>query len=101
MHFVTKVSHFFQRNHQKVKLIDDCQFVGSFNVAEPYTGVRYGSASFRDLNICADKCNTKNARKFFRNMLLRNIVHHPDKLNETEINTQFDKFDKIYEEKDA
>ena len=53
MHFMNpggRVSRFFNRNHQKVKLVDDCQFVGSLNVADPYTTTRYGSGEFRDMN---------------------------------------------------
>lgn len=45
-----KISRFFNRNHQKVKIVDDCQFIGSLNVADAYSGVRYGNAAFRDLN---------------------------------------------------
>ena len=54
MHFMSetgRVSQFFQRNHQKVKLVDDWQFIGSLNVADPYTGARYGTCAFRDLNV--------------------------------------------------
>ena len=43
---------FFNRNHQKVMLVDDFIFCGSLNVADPYTGTRYGDGSFRDLNCC-------------------------------------------------
>lgn len=44
------MQRFFRRNHQKVKLIDDSQFIGSVNVADSYSGVRFGNSSFRDLN---------------------------------------------------
>ena len=42
---------FFNRNHQKVMLVDDHVFCGSINIADPYSGPRYGDSSFRDLNI--------------------------------------------------
>ena len=54
-----KISQLLQRNHQKVKLVDDCQFVGSLNVADAYTGVRYGPAAFRDLNLYVKGHSTK------------------------------------------
>ena len=68
-----------------MKLVDDTQFVGSLNVADPYTGTRYGSASFRDLNILVQGHPTRQARHFFRDMLLRNCEHHPGKLIESKI----------------
>ena len=83
LHFLEptgRIGQFFQRNHQKVKLVDDCQFVGSLNVADPYTTTRYGGASFRDLNAFVQGHPTKQARYFFREMLLRNVKHYPLKL---------------------
>ncbi len=77
-----RVSRFFRRNHQKVKLVDDTQFVGSLNIADAYSGVRYGSGSFRDLNAVAEGYSTKGARDFFRDMLLRNVKYHNNVLNE-------------------
>lgn len=46
-----RVSTFFQRNHSKVMLVDDNIFVGSLNIANEYSAVRYGDGNFRDLNI--------------------------------------------------
>ena len=46
-----KFQKFFNRNHQKVMLVDHHVFCGSLNVANPYSGDRYGDGSFRDLNI--------------------------------------------------
>lgn len=76
--------------------MDDCQFIGSFNMGDPYTGVRYGSAAFRDLNVFVQGHTTKQSRDFFRDMLLRNVVHHPDKLDEHEILAQFSGLDNIF-----
>jgi phosphatidylserine/phosphatidylglycerophosphate/cardiolipin synthase-like enzyme len=77
-----RISKFFQRNHQKVKLVDDTQFVGSLNVADSYSGVRYGDGSFRDLNAVAEGYSTKGARDFFRDMLLRNAKHYRNILDD-------------------
>jgi phosphatidylserine/phosphatidylglycerophosphate/cardiolipin synthase-like enzyme len=46
-----RVSTALQRNHQKVMLIDDNIFLGSLNIANAYSAVRYGDGNFRDLNI--------------------------------------------------
>ncbi len=59
-----------------MKLVDDTQFVGSLNVADAYSGVRYGDGSFRDLNAVAQGYSTKQARLFFENILLRNVRHY-------------------------
>ena len=77
-------------------MVDDCQFIGSLNVADAYSGVRYGTASFRDLNVLVEGHATKNSRDFFRDMLLRNVVHHQDKLDETKIRKQFSKLDNTF-----
>ena len=63
------------------------------NVADAYSGVRYGDASFRDLNAVAEGHSTKGARDFFRDMLLRNVRHYPDILYEQKIRDDFDRFD--------
>ena len=36
-----RVQHFFRRTNQKVKLVDDTQFVRSLNIGDAYSGVRY------------------------------------------------------------
>ena len=59
-----------------MKLVDDTQFVGSLNVADAYSGVRYGDGIFRDLNAVAQGYSTKQARLFFENILLRNVRHY-------------------------
>lgn len=81
--------------------MDDCQFVGSLNVAAPYTGTKYGSSSFRDLNSLAVGYSTKMARDFFRDMLLRNVGHFPDKLDKQRITDEFDHFDQVFEQIDS
>lgn len=69
------------------------------NVADSYTGVRYGDSTFRDLNAVAEGYSTKGARDFFRDMLLRNAKHYKTVLDEQKLRDQFAKFDKMYEGK--
>lgn len=60
-HFIRSKGHvqrFFRRNHQKVKLVDDTQFVGSLNIGDAYSGIRYGEGAFRDLNAIAEGYST-------------------------------------------
>ena len=96
-----KVSRFFQRNHQKVKLVDDCQFVGSLNVDDSYSTTRYGSGEFRDLNTFIQGHPTKSARDIFRDMLLRNVDHYPEKLSKSTIEDQFAHFDEVFKSLDS
>jgi phosphatidylserine/phosphatidylglycerophosphate/cardiolipin synthase-like enzyme len=63
---------FFQRNHQKVMLVDDNIFCGSLNLANHYTSVRYGDGSFRDLNIILKGHPAKKVRDFFKDIILSN-----------------------------
>jgi hypothetical protein len=54
-------------------LVDDWQFVGSLNIADPYTGSRYGDSSFRDLNILVKNAeDAKTGREFYKHLMLRN-----------------------------
>ncbi len=98
-HFIRpkgRVQRFFRRNHQKVKLVDDTQFVGSLNVADAYSGVRYGDCSFRDLSAVAEGYSTKGAMTFFKEMLLKNVKYHTNILNEQKIRDDFNEFERIY-----
>lgn len=98
-HFIRsngRVSRFFRRNHQKVKLVDDTQFVGSLNIADAYSGVRYGDGAFRDLNAMAEGYSTQGARNFFRDMLLRNVKYHKGILNEQRIRDEFQQFEATF-----
>ena len=61
---------FFNRNHQKVMLIDQHVFCGSLNVADPYSGARYGDGSFRDLNILLRNQDARSVRAFFLDLLI-------------------------------
>jgi phosphatidylserine/phosphatidylglycerophosphate/cardiolipin synthase-like enzyme len=81
--------------------VDDTQFVGSLNIADPYTGVRYGCGSFRDMNCVVEGLDAKGARDFFRDMLLRNVRHHPGILSEVSIKSDFDGFDKVFADKES
>jgi len=91
-----RIAPIFQRNHQKVMLVDDNIFCGSLNIANMYSSVRYGDGSFRDLNIILKRHPTKKVRDFFREMLIRNVMFFPDKLNPDQINDLFDKIDDKY-----
>lgn len=92
-----RVSTFFQRNHQKVMLVDDNIFCGSLNISNDYSRVRYGHASFRDLNVILTRQPSKKVRDFFRNMLVLNVKFYPDYLKESEINAVFDELDERYQ----
>ena len=70
-------------------------------MADPYTGARYGTSSFRDLNILVQGYSTKGARDFFRDMLLRNCVYYPDKLVREDILGRFEKLDKVFKSQDS
>jgi len=94
--FGDRPSSYFQRNHQKVMLVDDNIFCGSLNLANHYTSVRYGDGSFRDLNIILKGHPAKRVRDFFREILLRNEVYWPEKIKPAEINAAFDEFDVKY-----
>lgn len=96
-----RIQRFFRRNHQKVKLVDDTQFIGSLNVADAYSGVRFGDSSFRDLNAVVEGYSTLGARNFFREMLLRNVKYHSDQLDEEKIRTQFAEFDRLFPNKES
>ena len=82
-------------------MVDDCQFIGSLNVADPYTTTRYGSGSFRDLNALTEGHPTKSVRDFFRDMLLRNVDHYPEKLSKEKIESQFAHFDQVFSDLDG
>lgn len=79
-----------------MKIVDDCQFIGSLNVADAYSGTRYGNAAFRDLNAFTYKHDTMQARHFFRDILLKNVEHHKDKLCVERIKAEFDQLDFVF-----
>ena len=74
-------------------VIDDHLFLGSLNIGNNYSGVRYGDSNFRDLNMIMHHHNTHKARNFFKEMLLRNVVFYPSYLDEDKILTDFFKMD--------
>lgn len=99
MHLLSfKVSRIFQRNHQKVMLVDDNIFCGSLNIANMYSSVRYGDGSFRDLNIILKRHPSKKVRDFFRKMIIRNAMFYPHMIREQEINQIFDNIDDLYKQ---
>lgn len=53
-------------------LVDDYIFCGSLNVADPYTGTRYGDSSFRDLNCYVQSSEAKRVLKFFEDIIMAN-----------------------------
>lgn len=69
---------FFNRNHQKIMLVDHHVFCGSLNVADPYSGSRYGDSTFRDLNIILRNQDAKSVRAFFLDLLLQNEQYFPE-----------------------
>lgn len=78
---------FFNRCHQKVSLIDKDLFLGSINIAEEYSDVKYGTNKFLDLNmyikntICFHK-----VLNFFRELIMENKeqIKREDKLKDLE-----------------
>ena len=62
----------FNRNHQKAMLVDDKVLIGSFNVADPYTGDNYGVHTFRDVSVCVKMKHTRSVADFFINILETN-----------------------------
>jgi cardiolipin synthase len=64
---------FFNRCHQKVSLIDEDLFLGSINIAEEYSYIKYGSFNFIDLNIFVKKtiCYSK-ILNFFKELIIEN-----------------------------
>ena len=65
-----KYQKFFNRNHQKVMLVDRNVFCGSLNIADPYSGSRYGDSSFRDLNVFLKDQNCHDVLNFFLELML-------------------------------
>lgn len=77
-----QLKRFFHRYHQKVTLIDQNVFLGSINIAEEYSGVKYGNQKFIDINLFIKK--TVCYRKilyFFREIIdyekhqIKNLDH--------------------------
>ena len=73
-------------------LVDSNVFCGSLNVADPYSGVRYGDSSFRDLNLILRNQDAKEIRAFFLNLLMQNEKFFPELQLDAWIET-FSKFD--------
>ena len=92
-----RLSPIFNRNHQKVMLVDDNLFCGSLNIANPYSRVRYGEGEFRDLNIVLTRQNCSKVRDFFREMIVRNSRFYPDMIKPEKINQYFKELDEKYE----
>lgn len=77
-----QLKRFFHRYHQKVTLIDENLFLGSINIAEEYSGVKYGSHKFIDINLFIKKTVCyKKVLFFFREIIEFEIhqVKHKDK----------------------
>ena len=87
---------FFNRNHQKVMLVDSHVFCGSLNVADPYSGARYGDSTFRDLNIILRNQDAKEVRGFFLDLLLQNEKYFPDELKSDRLLELFSNIDLKY-----
>ena len=87
---------FFNRNHQKVMLVDQHVFCGSLNIADPYSGARYGDSSFRDLNIILRNQDARDVRTFFLDLLIQNDKLDPGKLDMDKIIQTFAELDLKY-----
>lgn len=96
-----RYQRFFNRNHQKVMLVDSHVFCGSLNVADPYSGWRYGNNNFRDLNILLRNQNARDVRSFFLELLLQNQKYFPDQLKGDKLVKLFDDLNQKYEKTEA
>ena len=65
----------FNRNHQKAMLVDEKVFIGSFNIADPYSGDNYGDHTFRDISVCVKMKHTRGIADFFIDILEENKHH--------------------------
>jgi len=92
---------FFNRNHQKVMLVDSHVFCGSLNVADPYSGVRYGDSSFRDLNILVRDQEAKDVRSFFMEILSQNEEQLPEPMQGQALLKVFSDLDEKFAAKHA
>ena len=87
---------FFNRNHQKVMLVDSHVFCGSLNVANPYSGDRYGDGSFRDLNIILRNQDAADVRSFFLDLCLQNEKYFPEQLKGDKLLEVFEQLNQKY-----
>ena len=64
---------FFNRCHSKVTLIDNDLFVGSINISDEYSDIKYGSKKFLDLNLYVKNTICKNkVLIFFKEFIIDN-----------------------------
>ena len=77
-------------------LVDQHVFCGSLNVADPYSGTRYGDSSFRDLNIILRNQDAREVRSFFLDLLLQNEKHFKDQINRENLIKDFERLDMKY-----
>ena len=69
-----RLHKFFNRFHQKVTLVDNTLFIGSINIAEEYSNIKYGTMGFIDLNIyLKNSPSQKKVLKFFHEIISENI----------------------------
>jgi cardiolipin synthase len=91
-----RTKKFFNRYHQKVTIADDFLFVGSINIAEEYSNIKYGTMGFVDLNIYLKKSpSQKKVLRFFHEILNENLDQIPQE-NYEQIN-QLLKSEKVIE----
>ena len=72
----------FNRNHQKYLLTDNSLFIGSSNICSEYSGIKYGSEQFRDLNMKIDNADTTQIQNFFLRIHKKRSVLEKDELRE-------------------
>lgn len=69
----------FNRNHQKVMIVDDKVYAGSMNISQRYTTRKYGTRSFRDLSVISSQSPARyGAKDFFLNALQENKIFHEE-----------------------
>ena len=59
----------WNRYHQKVCLVDDTSFLGSYNISKQYSGLRYGFQDFRDFNVILRKTCALDIIQMFLDIL--------------------------------
>jgi cardiolipin synthase len=84
---------FFNRSHQKVTLIDENLFIGSLNIADEYSGIKYGSNKFVDNNLFIKKTvQLKKILYFFREICDEEIGQFRTLSSKEAIYSIFDKY---------
>lgn len=54
------------RHHEKLTIIDDQSIIGSSNIADEYSGSKYGENMFIDINQINQGINVHQSRNYFK-----------------------------------